>query len=202
MEKSLAKNLRLARFGCADGMSVDMMRSASGGILLTACGFGLQISHYGYNCGLQLRVRCRIVSSYLSENCKRAHGDRQDPIRRSRFVIAGYRCLSCSLSGLTRTVEFGLLSIIYSILSILLAAGASWAHARRGVSAAFLFILYSLFSFSRRRYITYAFPSAFAAPASRNRFSTSHAVSPGSGMYTRSRFFFSFTGAFPVTAET
>ena len=57
LEKSLAKNFPMTELGCDDGECTGMIQSASGGFFLTACSFGLQISHYGNNCGLYFWVR-------------------------------------------------------------------------------------------------------------------------------------------------
>ncbi len=48
-----------------------------------------------------------------------------NPIRPRREAIERYSNLNYCISGLTRTVKFGLLSIIYSILSLILGEAAS-----------------------------------------------------------------------------
>ena len=73
-----------------------------------------------------------------------AHRDRRDPIRPRRGGIAGYSNLNCFLSGLTRAVEFGLLSIIYSFFSLILGEAAQGLT--RAVEFGLLSIIYSFFS--------------------------------------------------------
>ena len=84
-----------------------MILSASGDFFLTACSFYCSIASYGSNCVLYFRVHRHMMCTNVSGNRYGAVRHLQDPARRSREAIDGYRWLRVFLSGLTHAVEFG-----------------------------------------------------------------------------------------------